>query len=283
MVTVKELQSALDSFKLTIVESIDEHKKISEQNTKNLITRIDTIVNKIGSIEEKVTSLAGDVDVLTTRVESDKNILDDKIQALQQQVMSLTNKVAVLESLPAKVQQQRELTEERTNRQLRETLVFKNVPEGEEKTYADTKKILSQLISQHCDLPMEVVSKEIKRAHRETKRRNNDNFSRNGKRHIFAAFHSWDLTQKIIEDFKKKNFQDNTFKIYAEQKFGPLTSKRRSLALAQRKELKEVGAISGGYVSFPAKLFVNFTGQVNSEGKKIYTLHSDFSKHEIDS
>jgi hypothetical protein len=35
-------------------------------------------------------------------------------------------------------------------------------------------------------------------------------------------------------------------------------------------------------VDFPAKLMVNVGGQVNNLGKKIYKMHTDFSKHEFE-
>ena len=178
-----------------------------------------------------------------------------------------------------------ELCEERTNRQLRETLVYRNVPEvKDDESYADTKDLLAKLISDNCEnISYEEAYGEIKRPHRETKRRNNENHYRAGKRLIFAAFHSWDLCLQIIETFRSKCIRNRDFVIAAEQKYGPLTSRRRSLALQKRKELKDNGVISSGYINFPAKLMVNITGQVDNLGfKKIYRLHTDYSKHEVE-
>ena len=78
-----------------------------------------------------------------------------------------------------------------------------------------------------------------------------------------------------------KGVKEANFNIFAEQKYGPITMKRRNLALQKRKELKDSGTISGGFVAFPAKLMVNFDRELNSNGKKVYRLHSDFSSHEI--
>ena len=71
------------------------------------------------------------------------------------------------------------------------------------------------------------------------------------------------------------------FELSVDQMYGPLTTKRRGMALHLRKQLKEQGVIAGGYVEFPARLFVNLTGNVNADGKKIYTFHTDFSKQAI--
>ena len=64
--------------------------------------------------------------------------------------------------------------------------------------------------------------------------------------------------------------------------YGPLTTRRRGMAMELRKKLKEEGSITGGYVSFPAKLFVHRPGNLNIEGKKVYTFHSDFSNRVVD-
>ena len=68
----------------------------------------------------------------------------------------------------------------------------------------------------------------------------------------------------------------------AEQKYGPLTSKRRQKAYLERKQLKESGVIASGYVDFPAKLMVNLPGDVDRENKKIYKLHTNFSRYPVD-
>ena len=47
-------------------------------------------------------------------------------------------------------------------------------------------------------------------------------------------------------------------------------------------ELKEAGTISSGFVDFPARLMVNFPGDINVFGKKVYKLHTNFSKHDVD-
>ena len=59
--------------------------------------------------------------------------------------------------------------------------------------------------------------------------------------------------------------------IYMEQKYGTLTSLRRSKALEKRKALKDTKVITKSYVAFPAKLMVwNVT-------QKKYVLYEDFS------
>ena len=129
----------------------------------------------------------------------------------------------------------REEIENRTNRQLRRTLVFKNIPETkDDESYQEVKALLAKTISEVTDISEQEAFAGIERAHREAKR---DGGYRQGKRKIFAAFLNWDLPQTIIDQFRKKNIADRSLKIYAEQMYGPLTSLRRNLAFQTRKAL----------------------------------------------
>ena len=118
------------------------------------------------------------------------------------------------------VKERSENLEERSNRQLRETLVFKNILEngGGEETYKETKELLATTISEICpDVSYDESLRQIKRAHRESgHRRNDEDHPRAGKRIIYAAFHSWDLCQKVIETFRQKCIQDWNFTIVAD-------------------------------------------------------------------
>ena len=283
MVTNAQIQTQIEGFHTSILESIAEFKKTSEENNNVLLDKIGTLNARIDNFETQVNEISEAQDELVKSVDDYKVSNTNNIQLLVDRITLLEGKVATLEPLTEKVKNLTELCEERTNRQLRETLVFRNVPEvNNDESYADTKDLLAKLISDHCDnISYEEAYGEIKRAHRETKRRNNENHYRAGKRLIFAAFHSWDLCRQIIETFRLKCIREPAFVIAADQKYGPLTSRRRSLALKKRKELKDNGDISGGYINFPAKLMVNVNGQVDNLGKKIYSLHTDFSKHDV--
>ena len=59
--------------------------------------------------------------------------------------------------------------------------------------------------------------------------------------------------------------------IYVDQRFGPNTTWRRNQALIARKNLKTRGEIVGGFLRYPAKLFVK------RQGAQTYTLEEDFS------
>ena len=53
----------------------------------------------------------------------------------------------------------------------------------------------------------------------------------------------------------------------------PDTQYRQNQAMILRREMKDAGTISAGYVAYPAKLMVKF----NKNDKK-YVCHKDFSK-----
>ena len=207
-----------------------------------------------------------------------------RIDDLVKRIDDLEKKLKDLENVPVDIKKLSEDIESRTNRQLREALVFKNVPEGpgEEESYKDTKELLATTISENVpDVTYDEALSQIKRAHRESGHRLDENGDpvRAGKRLIFAAFHSWDLCQ-VIETFREKCIADRNFQISAEQKYGPKTNKRRQLALQLRKRLKDEGTITSGFLDFPAKLMVNFPGEVIGR-KKVYRMHTNFSLNEV--
>ena len=109
-----------------------------------------------------------------------------------------------------------------------------------------------------------------------------DGGRREGKRKIFAAFLNWELPQKILEEFRKKSIQDRSFQYYADQMYGSLTTSRRHLAFQKRKELKENGTTTSGFVKFPARLMVNHPGDVDRYGKKVYKQLTNFSSYKVE-
>ena len=75
---------------------------------------------------------------------------------------------------------------------------------------------------------------------------------------------------------------EQSFNISVDQKYGPLTTRRRQLAFKLRREMLDSGEIASAYVEFPAKLMVNFVGDVGLDNKKHYKLHKNFSKEPIE-
>ena len=96
-----------------------------------------------------------------------------------------------------------------------------------------------------------------------------------GPKVIFANFFSWDDCEDIIEAFRKSNVSDSAFGIYANYKYGRLTTVRRNKALETRKSLKASGQITQGYLEYPAKLIVKYKDETE------YREHENFSKLKV--
>ena len=234
------------------------------------------------SLNETIIKLQSDIDEIRAIADNALKLAQEnekKIDSLKQENNALKNQLADntihINSLEEKI-------ESRTNRQLRKTLVFKGIPEkittentpgtstkkrkGE--SWNETKDILSKTISEICDIHISDARGMIERCHRSN---NSKNYKGTGPRQIFAAFHDWNDSEYVIEEFRQNNIDNPTCNIYGEQKFGPMTTMRRSQALLLRKQLKGEGLITSGYVAFPAKLMVK---QQNGD----YYMEKDFSK-----
>ena len=284
MVSNADLKKQLEAFMTRIEQTIkDNHEELTKK-IDGVSSRLDNFEERIDSLEEQTQNTDESVGELKAHLENSDDRTTKKFAELEKRIEELEGKLRALEDVPKEIKQLGEDLESRTNRQLRETLVFHNIPEnagGEE--YSDTKKLLATTISQHCDdISYDEAFSQIKRAHRESDHRKNEDgvHDREGRRIIYAAFHSWDMCQTVIETFREKCIRDRDFKIAAEQKYGPKTNKRRKLAFQMRKQLKENGDIVSGFVAFPAKLMVNKPGDMNGN-KKVYRLHTNFSRYDV--
>lgn len=284
MVTNSELKQQLDAFSARIEKSIADNHVETGKKIDGLTARLDAFDARIKELEGKSQENEERIDEIGAQLDNSDEKSSEKFIELTKRIEELEEKMKKLEDVPASIKKITENVEDRTNRQLRETLVFKNLPEVNEKeSFNDTKKLLATTISENCDgVTYDEAYRQIKRAHRESGHRTDENGEkiREGKRHIFAALHSWDLCQTIIETFREKGIKDGTFQIYADQKYGPITNKRRLLAIELKNKLKKDGVITSGFIEFPAKLMVNYPGQFIGK-KKIYRLHTNFSKHDV--
>ena len=179
-----------------------------------------------------------------------------------------------------------EAIEDRTNRQLRKTLVFKGIPEEkirDEGTNADgsprlrtenwddTAKILAEVMAEKLPNTTPAHARGmVERCHRAAP---NSKYKGNGPRQIFASFVDWRDSERTKEAFRKNSGGS----IYVEQKVGPRTTFRRNIALKERKHLIEARSIFSGYVSFPARLMVKDS---DARGAK-YRQWRDYSKEPV--
>ena len=254
-------------------------------STVELMTERFTVI-----IEEKLTGVLSRVSELEVTITNNQIQFD--LQAKELQKLSLANdelranidlisqKLEDIETaqnqyssteVSKKIKEVEERLEERTNRGLRQTLVFRGVREQKNESWEDTFEIVVEIIAKNMGISQNSARSMLNRVHRG---RPSDNADNNSPRPIYAAMFKWYDCENIIDEFRDLNIHKKS-SIRVSYMYGPLTTKRRGLALIERKRLKELGVIVSGYISYPAKLFAKVPG-----GDK-YNMIKDFSSHEV--
>ena len=254
-------------------------EKIAQKITQNITAALDL------KFEDRFNALNERIDTIDDTVASHAATIikhSSKIDELTAENGTLINTIAELcirvdklesthHSVPSseEIEALSERVEERTNRQLRQTLIFKGIPEKDEKTWADTKCVLAQTIASSVGTTENNAYQVLNRVHR-----GRPNPQKGNQRDIYANIHNWEHCEKLVEDFRKLNISGHS-NIRCEFKYGPRTTWRRNEALTRRKELKAAGTIMSGYVAYPARLMIKRPGA--KKGDK-YVQLEDFSK-----
>jgi len=245
-------------------------------NLKGMIKAENTAIkSEIVNLQHEVESIKNENSNLKKQVDMNKSTID----SLKGETSTLKSKLMKLESNQMLLEEE---IEERTNRQLRKTLVFRGIPEqtirrdsssdnaGRKENWDDTEELLAQKIAEVCeDTSLSQAREMIERGHRGGP---NPNYQGDKPRPIFAAFYDWKQSE-----FVKKQFRINSTAYQCGNKYGARTSARRNLAMKERKRLKSNGTIISGYVDFPARLMVRDS---NASGAKYY-MKKDFSKDPV--
>ena len=174
---------------------------------------------------------------LAEKTSIENKALESRITTLENQLQSIWDEEA------PKITQLKELIESRTNRQIRKPLNFRYKAETKpEEYFSEVKVLLVRIISDKATILPETALNSIDHAHHEAP---NEEGERLGKRLIYAAFHSWERSQQVIDDNRQRCI-DRNFKISADQMCSPMTSRRRNLAFLKGKELKDQWIITSG-------------------------------------
>ena len=199
---------------------LDENHLANTKQFEKINTRIDELDIKVN---QDLTSVFHRVAKIESQLQSvDIEELNETVRQLRLDNIKLReelNNCVEIEEVNEKIRQLhsdngklKEELENRTNQQMRRTLVFKNIPERkDDENYSEVKALLAEVIDEHTDITKDEALAGIERAHRESKRNGG---TREGKRKIFVAFLNWELPQRILDEFKKKNISDKTFHIY---------------------------------------------------------------------
>ena len=218
---------------------IKKYIKQCENNLKGLIKSENAALkSEIFNNHQKIESLQDENSNLKKLAELNKSSID----ALKEESASLKAKLARLEGQHESLAEE---VEERTNRQLRKTLVFRGIPEhpipmdpstadtgARKENWEETEKLLAKKIAEVCeDTTLEDARSMIERAHRA---RPNPNYKGPAPRLIFAAFYDWKSSEYV-----KKQFRYNSKDFHCDSKYGRRTTARRNLALKERARLKD--------------------------------------------
>ena len=170
--------------------------------------------------------------------------------------------------LAQKVKALEKTMEDRINRQLRQTLVIRNIPEEpQEKSWSDTTDVVAGKIADLLDLGFDEARDLINRCHRGGK----PSYYKEKKkiRPIYVAMMRWGTCEELVHASRSQR------QFFIDYKYAPLTTKRRNMALKLRRDLKNSGEIDKGFIKFPAILM----GKKNGEAK--YREIRNFSDEEI--
>ena len=290
-VTTKKFAEELSAFQKTLSSTLDEKLSVLDKTLLSLGERLEGAIEKLSqkviSLESSITENKALVDKQSVEINvlKDENItLVSRIDELEVKLQNLENSQNEHKCIDPetgnKIKELENLVEERTNRQMRQTLVFKGIPEKKQESWKDTKYIVASTIAEYTDISKEDACDMLNRVHRS---RPTQNPRKRNRRDIFAAMHSWEDCESLIKVFRNVNSERNSDsndtgeRVYIDYKYGPLTTLRRGEALKLRKELIDLKTIVSGYVSYPAKLMVKRT-----HGKDVpYVCEYDFSNVDV--
>ena len=255
----------------TLQEMLDaQTKEMKAFFDKKMDERLKPISDEIAKLKEELHLKNAVIDNLKLEVASIKATNDELVTS----VKSLETRLVISEKFQNSSLESFKLLEEkledRTNRQLRQTVVIKGLPEKEGEKWSDTRNTLAKHISK-------VYKIEVKKAHAlfdRVHRGGGDGYEKRkkGKRDIYALCSSWDNSEFLVWNaFKANKNMPKKDRVFIEYKYGPLTTLRRGQALKLRKELLEKKEFKNAYVKFPAILMARKDGEDN------YTVVKDFS------
>ena len=257
-------------------------KKDLDEAVEKIIKIFD---DKFAGIADRFQSLEDTVQKNSREIEKQNNDLAElrsQNLELRAQLDEVNKQIAVGDAqisssseLASKLDEIEERVEDRTNRQLRQTLVIRGLKEKNNESWEDTTESVAELISNKLKVSFNSADNMLNRVHRS--RRSNDPRQRNQPRKIFAALYRWQDCERLVEEFRQLNINGRS-SVRIDYMYGPKTQIRRNLALQKRKELKEAGSITSAYIAFPARLMAKRPGMKKEDN---YEIVHDFSTTKV--
>ena len=188
-VTSNELKEILEKV-------LSEKLSKVEEKLVNTICELKEELAATKSIAEKALDLARENQVKIASLQDENIQLNEQITSLR------TEKIKVIE----------EQIEDRTNRQMRKSIVFRGIEEEEDESWSQTEEKLAKVLHEVTGRPLGETSEWIERCHRSgprpspTSRPEPKDGATNGKRKgprvINAAIYDWKDAQFILKSFR---------------------------------------------------------------------------------
>ena len=188
--------------------------------------------------------------------------------SINEQNEIVTEHTESLNILQTRITELENSLDEQINRSMRNNIIMKGITEEKGEAWAQTKDLVSNIISRHLNLDKNMVYHGIERAHRGGNLTSNK--PHNKPRNIFIRLFSTEDVKTYLDGFRNLNMNNRDMKIIISQQFSDKLSIRRNEAMIKRRELKTNGQIISGYVEYPATLMIK------KAGDKKYSVEQEF-------
>ena len=259
----------------TLQEMLDAlSKDLKSHFTKQFAIELKPINDEIAALKLELKSKVDVIDNLKADMELIKSANEELVsvnKSLEAKLVSSEEfQVSAIESF----RQLEEKLEDRTNRQLRQTIVVKGIPEKENEKWTDTRNLLAKHVSKYYKMDYKDAYALFERVHRGGGYGHQER--KKGRRDIFALCSKWDDSEYLVwNSFEVNKTRPKKERVVIEYKYGPLTSIRRGHAMKMRKEILEQKTYKNAYVKFPAILFAR------KDGEDKYNIVKDFSNETV--
>ena len=254
--------------KSEILAMFEDMKKYFTDQLATLLLPINT---EIASLKSELRSRDVAISALQTEVAAVKSANDELMSVNKKLEEKLSDSEKFQSTVIESFIQLEEKLEDRTNRQLRQTIVVKGLPEKPSEKWADTRNILAKYIAKAYDMEFRKAYSLFERVHRGGGNGFEEKEKR--KRDIYALCSHWDDSEHLVwKSYIVNKSRPKKERVVIEYKYGPLTTLRRGEAMKKRREILESKEYRNAYIKFPAQLMARKDGEDN------YNLIQDFSK-----
>ena len=209
---------------------------------------------KFEKIDEKLSAQDIKLNDLKTLSEG----IDTKFIELRKSVNEVSDTVKVhstkLDEHEERLLQLENELDDQINRNMRNSLIFKGIPEVADESWEQTKNSICNFSSKIYNTTESSICDRIERAHRRGKRINNHH------RPIFARFYCSEDVKYYNDKIRHLCINKKNEGVTSNLQFSKRLKERRNTAMMERKRLKSNNEIISGYIEYPATLMVKRAG-----------------------